>query len=86
MYESLSIVMIVILKYREADSQLSSDADLEDFDGRNAKTEKAMVCVFLFCLFFELFKNLRLLLKCNNENLLFPAGRQEREEDGGRQI
>uniref|UniRef100_A0A8C7YJS9 Cohesin subunit SA n=1 Tax=Oryzias sinensis TaxID=183150 RepID=A0A8C7YJS9_9TELE len=35
--------MIVVLKYREADSQLSSDADLEDFDGRNAKTEKAMV-------------------------------------------
>ncbi|XP_078787390.1 cohesin subunit SA-2a isoform X4 [Oryzias latipes] len=27
---------------QEADSQLSSDADLEDFDGRNAKTEKAM--------------------------------------------
>uniref|UniRef100_A0A8C7YMI1 Cohesin subunit SA n=1 Tax=Oryzias sinensis TaxID=183150 RepID=A0A8C7YMI1_9TELE len=31
-------------EFQEADSQLSSDADLEDFDGRNAKTEKAMVC------------------------------------------
>uniref|UniRef100_A0A8C7YIH3 Cohesin subunit SA n=1 Tax=Oryzias sinensis TaxID=183150 RepID=A0A8C7YIH3_9TELE len=28
-------------EFQEADSQLSSDADLEDFDGRNAKTEKA---------------------------------------------
>lgn len=56
MYESLSIVMIVILKYREADSQLSSDADLEDFDGRKAKTEKAMVCVFCFVCFLNFSK------------------------------
>lgn len=30
--------------HREAESQLSSDTDLEDPDGKNAKTGKGLVC------------------------------------------
>uniref|UniRef100_A0A669DB18 Uncharacterized protein n=1 Tax=Oreochromis niloticus TaxID=8128 RepID=A0A669DB18_ORENI len=31
-------------EFQEAESQLSSDTDLEDPDGKNAKTGKGLVC------------------------------------------
>lgn len=38
------LVMTSSVVHREADSQLSSDTDLEDPDGKNAKTGRGMVC------------------------------------------
>lgn len=37
--------------HREAESQLSSDTDLEDPDGKNARTGKGMVCFLVFLVF-----------------------------------
>ncbi len=37
------VVITLCVVHREAESQLSSDTDLEDPDGKNAKTGKGMV-------------------------------------------
>lgn len=39
-----ALVMTLCVMHREAESHLSSDTDLEDPDGKNAKTGKDLVC------------------------------------------
>lgn len=39
------LLMTLCVVHREAESQLSSDTDLEDPDGKNAKTGKVLVCI-----------------------------------------
>lgn len=48
MYQNYRSVLCLTLcvVHREAESQLSSDTDLEDPDGKNARTGRGMVCFF----------------------------------------